>query len=98
MGLIVNIYRDDYDCALNVFHGKKSVTVVNIEGPFLPTDDSPAAELGKSAYGNPIILPLGKTRFETMFGGTYGATCDSRFSEAIGGMYGAIPIHDRKEW
>lgn len=32
-----------------------------------------------------------------MMGGNYCATCDSRFTQAIGGMYGAVAIHDRKE-
>jgi len=38
-----------------------------------------------------------------MFGGNYAATSDSRFGEAIEKLtgqdfYGAVPIHDRKEW
>ena len=32
-----------------------------------------------------------------MMGGNYGATSDSRFSRMIGGMYGAVAIHDRYE-
>lgn len=32
-----------------------------------------------------------------MMGGNYCATCDSRFSQAIEGMYGAVAIHDRQE-
>jgi hypothetical protein len=32
------------------------------------------------------------------FGGAYAASCDSRFCELIEGQYGAIAIHDRKEW
>ena len=37
-----------------------------------------------------------------MFGGNYGATSDSRFSEKVEEMmgssfYGAVPIHDRVE-
>jgi len=31
------------------------------------------------------------------FGGNYASTCDSRFS-ALHGIYGALAIHDRKEW
>jgi hypothetical protein len=31
------------------------------------------------------------------FGGSYASTCDSRFSE-LHGVYGALAIHDRKEW
>lgn len=32
-----------------------------------------------------------------MMGGNYAATPDSRFSKMIGGMYGAVAIHDRQE-
>lgn len=32
-----------------------------------------------------------------MMGGNYGATSDSRFSEMLGGFYGAVAIHDRQE-
>jgi len=32
-----------------------------------------------------------------MFGGSYAGTSDSRFSE-MHGVYGALAIHDRKEW
>lgn len=32
-----------------------------------------------------------------MMGGNYGATSDGRFSRMIGGMYGAVAIHDRYE-
>jgi hypothetical protein len=30
-------------------------------------------------------------------GGSFGYTSDSRFSEMIGGQYGALSIHDRRE-
>ena len=32
-----------------------------------------------------------------MMGGNYAATSDSRFGRMIGGMYGAVAIHDRDE-
>ena len=32
-----------------------------------------------------------------MAGGNYAASSDSRFSRMIGGMYGALSIHDRQE-
>ena len=31
------------------------------------------------------------------FSGAYGASSDNRYSE-LAGIYGALPIHDRKEW
>lgn len=59
MGLIIDIYRDDYDSELNVFFGKKSLTLVNVEGPFEPTEDRPAAILTEFV-GNKVVLPFGK--------------------------------------
>jgi len=32
-----------------------------------------------------------------MMGGNYAASSDSRFSALVGGMYGAVAIHDRQE-
>lgn len=47
----------------------------------------------------PVAFPQGKC---PMFGGAFGHTSDSRFSEAIEDLlghpfYGAVPIHDRCE-
>lgn len=102
MGLRVSIYRGGYDSTLNVFYGKQSVTLVNVEGPFEPTADAPAAELIRG-YGNTaIIVPAepDSTKIQ-MFGGTFGATSDSRFQRAVEKLVGvshlAIAIHDRRE-
>lgn len=98
MGLLVNIYRSDYDSALNAFHGKKRICVVNIPGPFSPSEDMPAARLEKKGKNCVIIpeaeVPEGKTPY--MSGGTFASSSDSRFSQATD-MYAAIPIHDRCE-
>lgn len=100
MGLRVEIYRSDYDSTLNVFHGKKAVTVIDIPGPFEPTEDAPAAALDRNPFGSPIIVPDGigsQGSFGVRgFGGTFAGSSDSRFHEAVG-IYGAIPIHDRIE-
>lgn len=99
MGLIASIYRDDYDASVNAFYGKTKVTIVNIEGPFEPAEDRPAALLAHNAFGKPILVPAneqGKPVRGVMFGGTYAATSDSRFGRATG-IYGAVPIHDRIE-
>lgn len=99
MGLHANIYRSDYDCELNYFYGKKSVTLINVDGPFEPTEDYPAAIL-KDGYtpGSKIIVPVDEVPDNVfqMMGGTYANSSDSRFSEATG-TYNAIPIHDRRE-
>lgn len=107
MGIIVSIHRSDYDSPLNVFHGKARVTVVNIPGPFEPTDDAPAAILTDNAMGDPIITPVMGEKgvreplrrpdaIGPMMGGTFAHTSDSRFAEAVG-QYGAIAVHDRYE-
>lgn len=98
MGLLVSIYRSDYDSSANVFYGMEKICVVNIEGPFKPTDEMPAAVLDTNSVGQKIIRPFGEvpSGYYQMAGGTFASSSDSRFSEAIG-LYGAIPIHDRRE-
>ena len=99
MGLIVSIYRDNYDSDLNAFRGFDKATVINVSGPFDPTPDAPAARLERNARGSAILVPEaqpGEGLTSYMFGGTYAATSDSRWREATG-IYGAVPIHDRSE-
>ena len=108
MGLIVEIFRNSArsrdDEQLNAFKGVNAVTLINVEGPFPPAPDAPAALLETNALGNPIIVPVERPENTAgpMFGGTYGATSDSRFGEAIRAIsrqyvYGALPVHDRFE-
>jgi hypothetical protein len=95
MGLLVNIYRSDYDSTLNVFHGKRWLTLINVEGPFEPTADAPAAEVTRGPLGDHIIIPADDMLegvIGPMFGGTFAYSSDGRFP------YGApIRIHDRFE-
>lgn len=50
---------------------------------------------GREIYHlEPVVEPEGAG---WMFGGNYAATSDSRFDELIGGMYGAVAVHDRQE-
>jgi hypothetical protein len=98
MGLHVSIYRSDYDCDLNVFYGKKGVTITNVEGPFRPSDDFPAAII-KDGYtaGSKIIVPADDYSDGVQAnGGTFASSSDSRFRQAAG-TYNAVPIHDRRE-
>ena len=104
MGMIASIYRSDYDCHLNAFHGSKQVCVVNVEGPFEPNDRKPAAMLiPHNCFGDEIgkrmaiIVPCKKNdkdewepipSWERMFGGSFCDTSDSRFSQAVRGMLG----------
>lgn len=100
MGLIVDIYRADYRSDLCIFKDVKRITVVNVDGPFDPTPDAPAAWLTERTgyYPNPIIIPVGEDGLpvllsEVASGGSYAASSDSRFSRAVK-FYGAVPIHD----
>jgi hypothetical protein len=108
MGLIADIYKSKYgDCSNGGLSGKvDSVTIINIEGPFEPTEDRPAVLL---VTGNlpgtvkivPASMPEDK-RVGPMMGGTYVDTSDSRLGEAIerlgGPRYGGpVPLHDRFE-
>jgi hypothetical protein len=117
MGLIINVYRrpDDYDCSLNgVSNQHTELTVVNVDGPFEPKSNRPAVALvAGNLPGTLKIVPAVKvdvtsegpqwiTPGRPMMGGNYGATSDSRFSEACEKLlghvfYGAVPIHDRFE-
>lgn len=114
MGLIVNIYRGNHrDCTNGGISSKvRGLCIVNIKGPFEPTELNPAALL----VGHPTIKGIARivpavwidvpgAWYElngTMAGGNYAATSDSRFTgavEAITGhpFYGAVSVHDRIE-
>jgi hypothetical protein len=98
MGLLVDIYRSDYDSDLNAFHGKKWVTVVNVDGPFDPTPDAPAARLVHRATFPPYLVPddgWNDNDGPTMYGGTLADSSDSRWNAATG--HRAVHIHDRRE-
>jgi hypothetical protein len=102
VGLIVSIYRDDYDSTMNVFHGKSQITLVNVEGPFEPSDKAPAAKL-VAGYGKTAIIVPADDEFDgvQMSGGTFASTSDSRFQRAVEKLVGvshfAVAIHDRRE-
>lgn len=109
MGLNVNVFRRaGTDCSANGLSARfDSVCVMNVEGPFEPTEDCPGVMLieGPSCggKGNPILVPVelidsGKWY---MFGGNFGHTSDSRFGKAVEemvpGFTGAVKFHDRVE-
>ena len=110
MGLNVEIFRGakGHDFTLGGVSGRfDEVCVMNVEGPFEPTEDCPGVMLiegpATNAGPNPILVPVelidsGKWY---MFGGNFGYTSDSRFKKALKamapGFTGAIKIHDRVE-
>lgn len=104
MGLRVSVYRrGNWDSTNGGVSGKVSdLTVINIDGPFEPTDDAPAVVLVEGALNTAKIVPVDAVGQWTMFGGNYAACSDSRFSDAVAGIlghrfYGAVAIHDRIE-
>jgi hypothetical protein len=116
MGLHISVYRnaewaDGTDCTNGGLSSKyTSLCVVNAEGPFEPSAQSPAVLLDNHYKNSVRLIPAEKVggvwkpiKGHWQMGGNYGATSDSRFGELIerlGGVrfYGAVAIHDRKEW
>ena len=105
MGLIVYVYRSNLGDCTNGGPSSKAnnFTLTNVEGPFEPQPQAPAAVLLKgSASNSAIIVPEALDERRTMFGGNYAASSDSRLADAIetttGHRFdGAIAIHDRIE-
>jgi long-subunit acyl-CoA synthetase (AMP-forming) len=69
---------------------------------FTPSEDYPEAVLVKrNLFGRVVFHAVPKDLQDagkwSMNGGAFVSTSDSRFTEAVGGMYGAIPLHDRTE-
>ncbi|MND22857.1 hypothetical protein D3C76_165600 [compost metagenome] len=110
MGLIVEVYRSARmgDCTNNGVSSRvDSLTLVNVSGPFEPSDNAPAAWLvpHRTMKGVVYIVcedPVTSGKWP-MAGGNYAATSDSRFSEAVQKLtgfpvwHGAVKIHDRYE-
>jgi hypothetical protein len=79
--------------------------ITNVNGGDNPSDKYPSAELVVQEHFNRKtvkIVPTAIGKRHSMFGGNYGGTSDSRFSDTVERMlehsfYGAIPIHDRVE-
>lgn len=116
MGLLVEVFRasEHYDCTNKGISSRAHrICLVNVEGPFTPNAQTPAAMLVKgNGPGLVKIVPAIKLHPEDsewqpdprwcMMGGNYAATSDSRFHRRVelltgGKSYGAVPIHDRIE-
>jgi len=105
MGMIAHVYDSPLgNCSNNgVSANFKQVCIVNVEGPFDPSDVAPAVRLIKREHaGNIVCIPLGLEGKLTMFGGAYVTTSDSRFGEAVRKLSGyehsfPVALHDRVE-
>lgn len=100
MGMIADVYRRGNVSLSGVI---ERVCLVNVDGPFEPKDDCPAAMVVPgNLRGTAKVVLVSDNGRHTMMGGSYVATSDSRFSqkveEIVGGrFYGAVPFHDRVE-
>jgi hypothetical protein len=107
MGLIVKVYRSKHDATNGGLSSKyDDICIVNIDGPFKPSEDAAAFVLLEGPLGDPTLYPVlevGDGAYQQakpqgfvgpMFGGNYAASSDGRFRDAVG-FYGAVPIHDR---
>ena len=104
MGLTVNVYKNGYDCTLNGISSKcNELCLINVDGPFNPDDDKPAALLVPGNLPNTVkIIPANVNEDKTwvMDGGNFAYSSDARFNNAvekIAGYRGAVSIHDRIE-
>jgi hypothetical protein len=109
MGLSISIYRWGLgDCTNGGESAEvESVCVVNVPGPFEPRGNQPAFKLvkGPGGRGHAILHPVEEKKagmVGPMFGGNFGYSSDSRWSEAVREItgsphYGAVAIHDRYE-
>jgi hypothetical protein len=102
MGLILNVYghpRGDFtNGGLSAKHDE--VTVVNVDGPFEPTEDRPAVMLVNHVRDIVSLVPAKKDEngawvpdrpdglVGPMMGGNYATTSDSRFASAIEKLVG----------
>ena len=104
MGMIVQIYRWTLDDCTNNGASNRcdTLTLTNVEGPFEPKDDAPAAKLLRCRTGILAIVPDEIADRGYMFGGNFAYSSDSRFHEAILSITGrrdtiAVPVFDRVE-
>lgn len=104
MGLLASIFRsDDRDFSAGGISSRyKQVCIMNVEGPFEPSDTAPAVRLEKGPMNSLHLVPEESSGKWTMMGGCFVHTSDSRFSRAaekiLGhGWYGAVALHDRVE-
>lgn len=115
MGITVFVYRaargsDTTNGGISANHD--TLTVVNVDGPFDPTDREPPALLvqGPGVFPDPILVPAEYVdgawvekeyagHIGPMSGGNYAGTSDSRWCQAVRELGGIdlARIHDRFE-
>lgn len=100
MGLLVSVYRDSLgDCTNGGMSANvDTLCLVNVDGPFEPSEECPAALLVKNNVGatkSVKIVPTIKHESDewvssggSMFGGNFASTSDSRLGQAIARLIG----------
>lgn len=106
MGMNVRVYRDaSADLEGNTVSKKfDTLCIINVPGPFSPSEDKPAAVLIRQETGNVILVPqelLDSGKWFTS-SGNYAYSSDHRFTDTVETMSGypyafPVPIHDRVE-
>ena len=104
--LPINVYRGPFgDCTNGGVSSRHDTLMLICDEGFLDIDPKDPPDnlvkivkrkfCGETIYHiEPYAEPTG---VGWMMGGNYAATADSRFSKMVGGMYGAVAIHDRQE-
>lgn len=108
MGMYVQVFRSNLGDCTNGGESSKynGFCLLNVEGPFEPSDDYPAARLLRHPTVNEHCFVVPDTKLKGskpyMCGGNFAYTSDSRFHEAVKKLTGAggsfaVSIHDRVE-
>ena len=106
MGLLVDLYRnvDGRDCSNGGITSQEiqGFCLTNVDGPFNPNVEYPAAKLVVGPFNSIHIKPEAIGDAHSMDGGTFAATSDSRLNDKIEELtgcrfYGAVAVHDRVE-
>lgn len=107
MGIIVHVLRPvgRGDCSNNgVTARARALCIVNVPGPFYPSDECPAARLESNSYGTAKVVPADEASQSLgcgMFGGNFVSSSDGRWGDAVAAIIGvrmtAVPVHDRFE-
>lgn len=107
MGLLVDIFScPSYGHPAGRFLDLKGLCLTNVSGPFEPDARYPAAKLVPGHLKGTVRVVMDPEKRPglcgPMFGGSYVACSDSRFSEAVERMLGhrfngAVPLHDHYE-
>ncbi|WP_162250088.1 MULTISPECIES: hypothetical protein [unclassified Bradyrhizobium] len=104
MGMLAHIYDSSLGNCSNdgVSARYTEVCIVNVDGPFKPSEETPGVRLIKRNTGNVVCVPIDLDDRWTMFGGAFVYTSDSRFAQAVEKLSGynhsfPVALHDRVE-